>query len=128
MLADGVVSVVARRQLMTQQSMTTEAETANLEQRMKATRSRLAEQVETLEHHVGGMVHDATAAVSATIESVKESVGETVDTVQEAVKGTVTSVKHALDLGGHVRRHPWLMLAGAVALGYVCGSFFLPHR
>jgi ElaB/YqjD/DUF883 family membrane-anchored ribosome-binding protein len=83
--------------------------------------------VEALEHHVGDMVHDATTVVSATIESVKETVEETVDTVQEAVKGSVTSVKHALDVSAHVDRHPWLMLAGAVAFGYVCGSLLLRH-
>jgi ElaB/YqjD/DUF883 family membrane-anchored ribosome-binding protein len=114
--------------MMTQESLTTERETADVEHQIKETRSHLAEQVEALEHHVGDMVHDATTAVSATIESVKETVGKTVDTVQEAVKGTVSSVKHALDLGGHIRRHPWLMLAGAVALGYVCGNLFLRRR
>jgi ElaB/YqjD/DUF883 family membrane-anchored ribosome-binding protein len=123
-----VVSVFARRRMMTQESLTTERETADVEHQIKETRSHLAEQVEALEHHVGDMVHDATTAVSATIESVKETVGKTVDTVQEAVKGTVSSVKHALDLGGHIRRHPWLMLAGAVALGYVCGNLFLRRR
>jgi ElaB/YqjD/DUF883 family membrane-anchored ribosome-binding protein len=114
--------------MMAHQSQTAELETADVEHQIKETTSHLAKQVETLQHHVGDMVRDASAAVSATIESVKETVGETVDTVQDAVKGTVTSVKHALDLGGHVRRHPWLMLAGAVALGYVCGSFFLRYR
>jgi ElaB/YqjD/DUF883 family membrane-anchored ribosome-binding protein len=84
--------------------------------------------VEILEHKVMDMLRDATSAVAGTIESVKESVGETVETVQEAVKGTVTSVKYALDVSAHVRRHPWLMLAGAVAFGYVCGSFFLRHQ
>jgi ElaB/YqjD/DUF883 family membrane-anchored ribosome-binding protein len=114
--------------MMAQESQTAELETADVEHQIKETTSHLAKRVEALQDHVGGMVHDATAAVSATIESVKETVGETVETVQETVKGTMASVKHALDLRGHVRRHPWLMLAGAVALGYVCGSFFLRHR
>jgi ElaB/YqjD/DUF883 family membrane-anchored ribosome-binding protein len=114
--------------MMAQESQTAELETSDVEYQIKETTSQLAKQVEALQHHVGDMVQDATAAVSATIESVKETVGETVDTVQEAVKGTMTSVKHALDLRGHVRRHPWLMLASAVALGYVCGSFFLRPR
>jgi ElaB/YqjD/DUF883 family membrane-anchored ribosome-binding protein len=113
---------------MAQESVTADPSAADLRHQMEETRTHLAGQVEVLEHEVMDMVHDATSAVAGTIESVKESVGETVETVQEAVKGTVTSVKHALDVSAHVRRHPWLMLAGAVAFGYVCGSFLLRHQ
>jgi hypothetical protein len=32
-------------------------------------------------------------------------------------------VKHAFDLPAHVRRHPWLMVGGALLLGFVVGNW-----
>ena len=65
------------------------------------------------------MAHLA-AAVSGTIKCVKVSVGET---VEDAVTGTVSSVTHTVDVNAHVCEHAWLMMAGAIALGYIAGSF-----
>ena len=113
---------------MAQESVTVDPSVADLRQQMVETRTHLAGQVEVLEHEVMDMVHDATSAVAGTIESVRDTVGETVETVQEVVKGTMTSVKHTFDVSAHVRQHPWLMLAGAVAFGYVCGTFLLRRQ
>lgn len=81
---------------------------------MEETRASLSEKIETLENQVVGTVQGATAAVSETVESVKEAVQETVSTVQESVQNT-------LDIGHHVDRHPWAMMGGSVALGYLAG-------
>lgn len=113
---------------MNHESTTTDPSTDDIRHQMEETRSHLAGQVEVLEHEVMDMVHDATEAVSGTIKSVKESVGETVEAVEDAVKGAVSSAKHALDVSAHVREHPWLMMAGAIALGYFVGSFVFRSR
>lgn len=91
---------------------------------MEDTRASLAEKLDTLENHVLDTVHEATDAVSHTVEDVKSVVGNVTDSVQE----TVETVKEAFNLSDHVRRHPWVSLGGAVAVGYVGGTFLLPAR
>lgn len=91
---------------------------------MEDTRASLAEKLDTLENHVLDTVHEATDAVSHTVEDVKSVVGSVTDSVQE----TVETVKEAFNLSDHVRRHPWMSLSGAVAVGYVGGMFILPAR
>lgn len=93
---------------------------------MEQTRSNLAEKLETLERKVTGtvqdateVVQDATAAVSNTVETVQGAVQETVATVKETVQEAVGSVKDAFDISRQVDRHPWLMMGGAVAVGFL---------
>ncbi len=93
----------------------------DIHDRMAETRTHLAEKVHALEHEVLGYAHDATAAVAGVIEGVEGAARASADSVRDAVRDTVASVRHALDVGGHVRRHPWPALAVAVALGFVCG-------
>ena len=95
---------------------------------MEEKRASLAEKLDTLENHVLGTVQEATAAVSHTVEDVKS----VVDTVTDSVKGTVESVaetvKHTFDMRDHVRRHPWGMFCGAVAVGFVGGRMIAPAQ
>jgi len=73
---------------------------------MEETRSSLADKLETLENEFRGTVEEATSAVSTTVEAVQE---------------TVETVKETFDLRTQVERHPWPLMAGAVATGYVAG-------
>jgi len=95
---------------------------------MEEKRASLAEKLDTLENHVLGTVQEATSAVSHTVEDVKS----VVDTVTDSVKGTVESVaetvKHTFDMRDHVRRHPWGMFCGAVAVGFVGGRMIAPAQ
>lgn len=84
---------------------------------MKETRQDLGEKLETLEEKVTESVSAAGHAVSDTVESVKEGVQETVESVREA-----------LDISQHVREHPWLMVGGAVIVGYLAHSLLMPSR
>jgi len=106
---------------------------------MNETRSSLTEKLETLEKKVVGTVESATSAVNETVGSIKDSVHETVATVKDTVhetvasvnesfKGGVESVKDALDVQAHVQEHPWLMVGGSVAVGYVLGSVLSPSQ
>jgi len=92
-----------------------------IRQQMEDTRAALVDKLETLEQQVVGTVSGTTAAVAETVASVKEAVQETVETVKESVQEGVSSVRDAFDLSRQVDQHPWLFLAGSVALGYVGG-------
>ncbi len=71
-------------------------------------------------------VNNATASVSETVGSVNAAVQGTVENVKNSVSETVASVKDTFDLPEQVRKYPWQMLAGAVAMGYVSARYLQP--
>lgn len=100
-----------------------------IRKQMEETRTSLSEKLETLENHVTDKVMEATTALSETAGAVKDTVQETVATVKDTVEGTVATVKDTvhdgvetvkdwLDLPSHVEKHPWLMMAGFVCVGF----------
>jgi ElaB/YqjD/DUF883 family membrane-anchored ribosome-binding protein len=88
---------------------------------MQETRTALTEKLEALEQQVSNTVHTATSTVTETVQTVKEAVQDTVGTVQETVSSVKETVKETFDLPGHVQRHPWMAMAGSVAVGYLAG-------
>jgi ElaB/YqjD/DUF883 family membrane-anchored ribosome-binding protein len=92
-----------------------------IEEKMKETREGLTQKLEQLEQQVVETVQNTTSAVSDTVESVKEVVEGTVESVQNAVEETTEAVKKTFDLRLQVENHPWLMLGGSVAVGFVAG-------
>jgi ElaB/YqjD/DUF883 family membrane-anchored ribosome-binding protein len=95
-----------------------------IRRQMQQTRESLTEKLETLEQQVVQTVQDATSAVSETVESVKEAVQETVHTVKGSVENTVHSVKSTFDLHHQTHEHPWIMMSGATAAGFLAGWLF----
>jgi ElaB/YqjD/DUF883 family membrane-anchored ribosome-binding protein len=114
-------------------------ETEVIRDQMEETRNNLSDKIEQLEKQVVDTVQDATNAVSdamqgakdmvesvkgsveGTVESVKGAVEGTVDSVNQTMHDTVESVKQTFDLPRQVEHHPWLMMGGAVAVGFVAG-------
>jgi len=94
---------------------------------MEETRTSLAEKVETLEQKLASTVQETTEAVSDTVQETAATVTETVAAVKETMQESVETVKGWFDLGAQVEEHPWGMLAGAAAFGFVLGNF-LPAR
>jgi ElaB/YqjD/DUF883 family membrane-anchored ribosome-binding protein len=104
-----------------------------IHQQMEETRAALVEKLEALEGQVAETVQstthavqDTTTAVTDTVESVKETVEnvseqvqETVTNVKDTVQHAMASVAEAFDLGLQTERHPWLVVGGAVAVGYL---------
>jgi len=89
---------------------------------MEETRASLQDKLEVLEQQVINTVQDANqtvVTVKETVEAVKETVQGTAETVKETIQGTVDSVKDTLSLDRQVREHPWAMLAGAAAVGFL---------
>jgi hypothetical protein len=91
---------------------------------MEGTRASLAGKLETLENQVLGTVQTATSTVTETVEDVKSAVGSVTESVQEAVQ----SVKETFNLAEQTRRHPWPMLGGSVAAGFLGGWLLGPSR
>jgi len=96
-----------------------------IEREMEETRESLTEKVSLLEQKVVGKLESATDAVQDTVQNVRSAVEETVAAVSGTVKDSVESVsegvKEALDVKKHVREHPWAMVGGATAVGFVTG-------
>jgi hypothetical protein len=81
-----------------------------IRQQMEDTRTSLTDKLEALERKVTGTVQGSATAVEGAVDSVKDAVSETVD-----------SVKEVFDISHQVERHPWKMMAGSVAVGYLAG-------
>lgn len=92
-----------------------------IQKQMEETRVSLQEKVELLEQQVVGTVQNAADAVTDTVDTVKQAVEETVHTVKDTVDQTLSNVLEGIDLRSHVEEHPWPMLLGAVAVGFVGG-------
>jgi ElaB/YqjD/DUF883 family membrane-anchored ribosome-binding protein len=75
---------------------------------MDDTRASLSEKLHLLERRVVDTAHGAT---------------DTVNTIQE----TVANVKDVFDLRHRVDRHPWAMVGGSIALGFL-GGYLLVRR
>jgi len=104
-----------------------ENETELIRDQMAETRSSLSEKLEALQEQVLGTVEGTTRTVTETVEAVQEAVQDTVGTVKESVQETVDSVKSAFDLSEQMDKHPWLMVGGAVVVGYLGSRMLMGH-
>jgi ElaB/YqjD/DUF883 family membrane-anchored ribosome-binding protein len=101
---------------------------------MDETRSALTDKLERLEQKVTDTVQGAVQSVGDTVENVKHVVDDTVQSVRTSVQSvkssvqdTVHAVGEAFSITHHVERHPWAMVAGATALGFV-GGYILMNK
>lgn len=86
-----------------------------IRQQMEETKSQLSDKLESLEQQVTESVQSTGTAVSATVGAVQE----TVQSVTGAVQDAVQTVSNAFDLRRQIDRHPWLVVGGSVAVGYL---------
>lgn len=117
--------------------MDNERELEVIHHQMERTRASLADKLDTLENQVLGTVkdatsavadtvQDATSAVTHTVEDVKSAVGSVTDSIQDTVQSVKETVKETFDLREHFRRHPWAMMGGSVATGFLAGWLLGP--
>jgi len=97
-----------------------------IREQMDATRTDLTKKLEQLEQSVVGTVQETTDAVSDTVKKVQEAVQDTVQSVKGSFEETVEEVRETFNISRHVQQHPWLMVGGAFAVGYVAGTFLRP--
>jgi ElaB/YqjD/DUF883 family membrane-anchored ribosome-binding protein len=106
-----------------------ENETELIRDQMADTRTALTEKLDRLQEQVLGTVEGTTRSVTETVEAVQEAVQDTVGTVKESVQETVHTVKSAFDLTEQTEKHPWLMMGGAVLVGFIGGRLLMsPSR
>jgi ElaB/YqjD/DUF883 family membrane-anchored ribosome-binding protein len=91
--------------------MATEPEVTKAHEDIDQTRSDLAQKVEQLEEKVRDTVLSATENVNDTIESVTSTVQQTVHSVQQT-----------FDVNYQMQQRPWLLIGGAVVVGFVVGA------
>ncbi len=92
-----------------------------IREQMLETRTALTEKLETLEEQVAATVKGTTESIAETVETVKEAVESTAQTISHTVENTVETVKETFDVRRQVEEHPWLIVGGAVVVGYVGG-------
>jgi ElaB/YqjD/DUF883 family membrane-anchored ribosome-binding protein len=119
---------------MDQSTEMSEHEMSVIRSQMDETRSALTDKLERLERQVTDTVQGAADtvenmkhAVEDTVSNVKSTVQETVSNVTTSMHDTVHAVGEALSIRHHVERHPWAMMAGATAVGFV-GGYILLHK
>lgn len=103
-------------------------ESQDLRAEAEETREGLVDKLETLEQGIKDTWQGATSAMSETVDSVKATVGTTVQAVQGAVHDTGAAMGRAFDLPAHVRQYPWLMVGGALVLGWAAGYLVRSRR
>jgi ElaB/YqjD/DUF883 family membrane-anchored ribosome-binding protein len=92
-----------------------------IRRQMEAQRASLAEKLDTLENKIVRTVDEAREAVAETVQTVKDSVQSSAQAVKDTVNSSVETVKETLDVPLQVQRHPWAMVGGSIALGFVAG-------
>jgi ElaB/YqjD/DUF883 family membrane-anchored ribosome-binding protein len=90
------------------------------QEQMRDTRGHMTGQMHALEDKVTGMVRDAASAVDDASHGVQDAVRAATARVRGASASVLAHVRGALDVRGHVRRHPWLAVGCAAALGFAC--------
>src|SRR5688500_15503053 len=95
----------------------------DVQEQMRDTRAHMTGQMHALEDKVGGMMHDATEAVDGAVRGVRDAVHAATEQVWGASASVLAAVRRAVDVRRHVRRHPWLAVGGAIALGLICARF-----
>jgi hypothetical protein len=91
-------------------------ETDVTREQMDETRASMSEKMETLEQRVVDTVHGAAETVTHTVANVKD-----------AVHATVENVKDTVDVRLQMTRHPWTMVGGCIALGFLGGYLLFRH-
>ncbi|MBY0460876.1 MAG: hypothetical protein K2V38_26450 [Gemmataceae bacterium] len=87
----------------------------DIESGMAKTRKHLGRPVRALGNRVVGMASDASEAGAGAVQGVQ-------DAIKRAGASVTAVVKRVLDVRGRVRRHLWLAVGCADALGYSCGN------
>jgi ElaB/YqjD/DUF883 family membrane-anchored ribosome-binding protein len=71
---------------------------------------------------VKGTMDNVTGAVGDAVDGVKDTFEGAAEGVRHTFEGAADAVRNAFDLPKQVDHHPWLMMGGAVAVGFVAGK------
>jgi hypothetical protein len=86
-------------------------------------RGSMGEKLAQFEDQVQVTIQDTKADLLAVVDHVKE----TADAFIESAEGFVQHTKQTFDPTPQMARHPWMMLSGALVVGYVFGTLPIRH-
>jgi ElaB/YqjD/DUF883 family membrane-anchored ribosome-binding protein len=82
------------------------------------TASGTGDRLQELEARIGNTVQAAESVAVQTVTTVKESVQAAAGSARQAAH----SLAQTVDLDRQVQEHPWLVMGGSVALGFLAGQ------
>jgi hypothetical protein len=106
---------------MAEETRVSEREPEAPRAKVEETRVGLVDNPGTLEQGIKDAWHGATTAATRTAAGVKAAATTTMHAMQGAAHSTGEAMGRAFDFPAHVRRHPWLMVGGAMLLGVAAG-------
>src|SRR5947209_887484 len=89
-----------------------------VEETVENVTEKAAETVEAVKETVAGTVE----SVKESVETVRETVSGTVENVKESVSTAFENVRETFNLQRQMQERPWLVLGGAVAVGFIGGK------
>jgi len=92
-----------------------------LEERVRDTLEETRSTVEDIVGNVKETVGETVGAVKETVDEAKSTVENIVENVKGTMDDTFTMVKNSFDLSYQMEQRPWLMVGGAVAVGWIIG-------
>jgi ElaB/YqjD/DUF883 family membrane-anchored ribosome-binding protein len=81
----------------------------------------IRDQMEETRTSLTGKLESLERKVTDTVQGTATAVGDAVASVKDAVRQTLDSVRNVFDIQQQVDLHPWTMMAGSVAVGYLAG-------
>lgn len=92
----------------------------DVQEQMRDTRVHMTGQMHALEDKVTSMAQHAADTVDGAARGVRDAVATATAKLRDAPASVLASVRGAMDVRRHVRRHPWLAIGCAAALGFAC--------
>ena len=97
---------------MTLETMTEERPVVQLGAASEETAHGFVDMMGAVEEGIRDGAHEAQDAVNEGVEATGRA-------VRGAARGTADALSWALDVPGHVSRHPWLFVGAAVLVGFL---------
>jgi ElaB/YqjD/DUF883 family membrane-anchored ribosome-binding protein len=94
---------------------------ASMTEKLEMLEKRVQETVGGVEETVKDIVENVMGTVDDTVDKVKGSVDDTIDKIKGSVDDTIEGAKRTYDLTAQMAQHPWMMLGGAMLIGYLLG-------
>jgi ElaB/YqjD/DUF883 family membrane-anchored ribosome-binding protein len=99
-----------------------------IDERQAAVTDKMGSVEERVQETVDGVKATVESAIEGfkqvqeTVDGAKAAVDAMLESVHGTVHETVERMKPAADLLEHVQQNPWLLLGGAILMGYIFGS------
>jgi ElaB/YqjD/DUF883 family membrane-anchored ribosome-binding protein len=84
--------------------------------------------LETIGEGVKDSVKTVNDALTETASNVGEAAHDTASKIGESIHDTMTSMQGLFDFSGFVRQHPWALLAGCMAVGFLLSGILSGRR